>query len=130
MGPHEASAFDASICPVTTACAWCGAEILFGPATTYIEAELRACSRCPPGVADRAALLEGVAVGIRAAAGDDDAALLCPPHPFGSDAWHLWKRGWWAGFFAADDDPGRRAARMGLSVGTGEWRPSGARSAA
>jgi hypothetical protein len=122
---HLLPAFAASLCPVVARCPWCGTELLLGPATTRLDAELRLCSVCPIRPEVRAALLAGVEVGLRAGAGDE-SALFCPPYPFGSDAWSAWKRGWWAGFWAVEDDENWRAARFRLDVSTGTLRPTGA----
>jgi len=120
------NAFTPELCPVAASCRWCGTEILHGPETTYLDAELGFCSSCPPTEL-RPALRAGIVAGMGSARDEVLAASLWQnPYGFGSDAWTLWKLGWWAGFFASDDDPGRRAGRYEVSVWLGQWRPCGA----
>lgn len=125
-------AFSPAVCPVLTTCCWCGAEIGHGPEATRLHVELRVCSRCPAEESVRAAMLAGVAVGLRSSESvppeEEEARtreVMCfPPYEFGSAEWNAWKRGWWAGHFAGDEDERALVARFQLDVSTGVLRPS------
>lgn len=116
-----------SICPVRSTCMWCGSEILFGASATRLEAELRLCSACPKTAGERKAIAEAVVIGMWSASGEPELPgeswLMAPPYTWGSEAYHAWKRGWWAGHFAAREDGVE--ARFALDVNNGTLQPSG-----
>lgn len=129
-GAAAAPAFAREQTPVLTQCSYCGTEIGYGPDATRLDVELRTCSACPPDDARRAAIVKGIAVGAHAGDGHDttddgESVLISPPYPFASPCWHAWKQGWWAGYFASDDDPDRSRARFAFDVQTGSLRPPG-----
>jgi hypothetical protein len=132
-GAAALPAFRPEIAPVRSSCQFCGAELLFGSCASRLEVELRLCSACPGGEEVQRALVRGVEAGLLSGseAGAEPFALyMWSPYEAFSDAYRVWKRGWWAGHFAADHSESARRARFAMDVQSGILAPVGCGAAA